>query len=131
MRKGRLLPVGVRNEMKLEECYLTLGGDLEEVLERLKKEERIRRLIKKIPEDATMQQLREALEGKDYEEAFRYAHNLKGMCANLGLVNLGRAAGVLTECLRGGVPRENPQPMMLEVERYYNVAVEAIKSLEP
>lgn len=131
MRKGRLLPVGVRNEMRLEECYQKLGGDLDEVLARLKKEERIHRLIKKIPEDVTMQQLREALEGKDYEEAFRYAHNLKGMCVNLGLVDLGHAASVLTECLRGGVPKENPQPMMLEVERYYTVAVEAISSLEP
>lgn len=116
--------------MRLEVCYQTLGGDLNEVQARLKKLERILRLIKKVPADPTMQQLKDALENENYEEAFRCAHNLKGLCVNLGLVDMGKAASDLTECLRGGVPKENPQPLLSELERCYSVAVETINQLE-
>ncbi|MGN0341639.1 MAG: Hpt domain-containing protein [Roseburia sp.] len=116
--------------MRLEECYQKLGGNYGEVLERLKKEERIARMLKKVPADSTMQQLRDALEQQAYEEAFRCAHNLKGVCANLGLGHLGTSASALTECLRGGVPKGNPSQLMAQVEEDYALTVAAIGQLE-
>lgn len=116
--------------MRLEEGYEKLGGDLAEVLERLKKRERILRLIKKVPGDPSMQQLRDAMGQRDYEEAFRFAHNLKGVCANLGLEDLRSAASTLTECLRDGTPKEEPEPLMELLEGSYETAIRIMGQLE-
>ena len=43
---------------------------------------------------------------KDYKEAFRAAHTIKGVCANLGFDVLFRVSGELTELLRNGVSDE-------------------------
>ena len=48
-----------------------------------------------------MKELTESLKEKDGECAFRAAHTLKGVCANLGLDRLYEADCELTEKLRG------------------------------
>ena len=69
--------------MNLKECYRKLGGDYDEVLTRLYSEDMIRRFLIKFLNDGTYKLLLEKLEAQDYQEAFRAAHTLKGVCDNL------------------------------------------------
>lgn len=61
------------------------------------------------------------------EEAFRAAHTLKGVCANLGFTQLFKVSSDLTEELRGGAPDEAKLPELLEkVSSEYKKTVDAI-----
>ena len=52
--------------------------------------------------DATFNQLTEAVEAGSAEDSLRAAHSIKGMCFNLGLINLGTACSDLVDAVRGG-----------------------------
>ena len=69
--------------MTIQECYEAIGGNYEEVLGRLQSEALIRRFTLKFLEDQSYLQLKQALENKNYEDAFRSAHTLKGVCQKL------------------------------------------------
>lgn len=64
------------------------------------REEFILRLLSKFPNEKCYEGLREAMENKDYEEAFKNAHNLKGVTANLEMPRLYQATCYLVEKLR-------------------------------
>ena len=48
----------------------------------------IQRFTLKFLEDQSYLQLKQALENKNYEDAFRSAHTLKGVCQNLSFDRL-------------------------------------------
>ena len=60
----------------------------EAVLGRLHSEALIQRFTLKFLEDQSYLQLKQALENKNYEDAFRSAHTLKGVCQNLSFDRL-------------------------------------------
>ena len=64
--------------MTMQECYKAIGGNYEAVLGRLHSEALIQRFTLKFLEDQSYLQLKQALENKNYEDAFRSAHTLKG-----------------------------------------------------
>ena len=74
--------------MTMQECYKAIGGNYEAVLGRLHSEALIRRFALKFLEDQSYIQLKQALENKNYEDAFRRAHTLKGVCQNLSFDRL-------------------------------------------
>ena len=74
--------------MTMQECYKAIGGNYEAVLGRLHSEALIRRFALKFLEDQSYIQLKQALENKNYEDAFRSAHTLKGVCQNLSFDRL-------------------------------------------
>ncbi len=116
--------------MDLKECYLKLGGNYEEVLARLYSEAMIRRFLTKFLSDGSYRLLLEQLSAKQYPEAFRAAHTLKGVCENLGLSNLCRSSGMLTEALRAGTRPENLAILQAQVCSDYEQAVLAIRALQ-
>ena len=65
--------------MTMQECYKAIGGNYEAVLVRLHSEALIQRFTLKFLEDQSYLQLKQALENKNYEDAFRSAHTLKGV----------------------------------------------------
>ena len=67
---------------------------------RLHSEALIRRFALKFLEDQSYIQLKQALENKNYEDAFRGAHTLKGVCQNLSFDRLYEVSNDLTELLR-------------------------------
>ena len=69
--------------MTMQECYKAIGGNYEAVLGRLHSEALIQRFTLKFLEDQSYLQLKQALENKNYEDAFRSAHTLKGVCQKL------------------------------------------------
>lgn len=76
--------------MTTKECYELMGADYEDVMDRLLNEKLIKKFLYKFADAKDMGELQSSLEAQDYETAFRMAHNLKGVCANLGLKSWGR-----------------------------------------
>lgn len=115
--------------MELKEVYAAMDGDYEDVVRRLRKEERIVKFLLKFRDRNPMEPLLAALEQEKYEEAFREAHNMKGVCANLSLNGLGVPAQELTERLRGGRPEDDITPLVEAVRSAYAVTMTALEQL--
>ena len=120
--------------MLLKECYDAFGGSYEDVKERIPKDEIIKKFAIKFLSEPSFDNLCQALEGEDYKEAFRAAHSLKGICANLGFQRLEESSSALTELLRGSeekqVDKEECKEYFERVSKDYKVVVEALKNLE-
>ena len=74
--------------MTLQECYAAMGGNYEEVLGRLRSDRLIQKFVLKFLDDGSYDLLCRSLEEKNYEEAFRAAHTIKGVCQNLSITKL-------------------------------------------
>ena len=114
--------------MTIQECYTALGGSYQEVAKRLPSESLVKRFITKFPDDKSFAELSQAMAEGDRPRAFRAAHTLKGVSANLSLDQLLRSAVVLTELLRQEapvIPTEAYQAFE-EVKRDYDVTICAI-----
>lgn len=116
--------------MELRQIYEQLQGDFDSVLGRLLTEERVKKYLLKFADKSMDQLIVDALEEKDYERAFREAHNLKGVCANLNLDKLEQSASALTEELRGGEPKGDITPYVQAMQDDYKLTLSAINNLE-
>ncbi len=116
--------------MTLSEFYSSLGESLDEVLERLRMESRIVKYLGLFLSDPSFSELKEAFACNDAHTAFRAAHTLKGVAANLGLNKLSASSSELTEDLRPGAFTANSPALLEKVESDYKAAVEGIKQLE-
>ena len=114
--------------MTLRECYDKLEGDFEGVISRLVSEDLVMRIVPTFLQDESFQALEKALEESNYEEAFRAAHTLKGVCENLSFTKLANAASEITEQLRGGVEPEDGH-YFEDVKKAYEQTIEALKQL--
>ena len=81
-----------------------MQGDYEGVLGRLRMDKLIQKFLLKMPEDENYQLLCDSMEAENWDEVFRAAHTMKGVCANLGLSKLQASSSELTEAVRGGKP---------------------------
>ena len=116
--------------MNIEECYNRMGGDYAQVLLRLPSGALVKKFITKFLDDGTYQELCRAMEQGDRELAFRAAHTLKGVCANLSLDRLFHSASRLTELLRAETdfaPTEADR-LLQEVTRDYEWTVRVIRA---
>ena len=86
--------------MTLEAFYQQIGSNYENVLKRLLSEKRIVNFVIRFLEDDSFDKLCRSLDNMDYDTAFNYAHNLKGLAQNLGFENLAKSAGKISDILR-------------------------------
>ena len=112
--------------MTLRECYEKMGGNYEDVISRLTKEERISKYTVKFLEDTTFRSLCEAKEANEDEAVFREIHTLKGVSQNLGFTKLYEACHVMTEAVRGGVELQD-ESLFKAVSMVYFETIEVIK----
>lgn len=112
--------------MTLQECYESIGADYEGVMRRLLKEDRVTRFLGKFRADSMLEPLEKALEAKDFDEAFRAAHNLKGVCQNLGITKLVESSSDMTEALRHGEPEADVTPLLVKVKGCYEETMRAL-----
>ena len=113
--------------MTMRECYEVIGGNYEAVLGRLHSEALIQRFTLKFLEDQSYLQLKQALENKNYEDAFRSAHTLKGVCQNLSFDRLYEVSNELTELLRDRTGEQPGIPEAVEkVTEVYEMTIEEI-----
>ena len=88
--------------MTIQECYQELGGDYEEALGRLMSDRLVTKFALKFLQEPSFELLRSSLTARNWEEAFRAAHTLKGVCLNLAFTRLARSVEAITEPLRPG-----------------------------
>ncbi len=88
------------------------------------------KFLKRFLDDGSYKALGDCLEAGTYEEAFRAAHTLKGVAANLGLTPVQAAASELVEELRGKkseeVDTEKAMAMWQELTKEYERFVKLI-----
>lgn len=113
--------------MTLKECYTALGGDYDEVLGRLRSERLVQKFTLKFLDDGSFELLCKSMEDGAYEDAFRAAHTIKGMCQNLGFTALGKTSSELSEALRNGY---TPQAdgLLEQVREDYRRTAQAIRT---
>lgn len=74
--------------MNLEKLYQETGGDMADAVRRLGSIAAVERFLRMFAGDDTFAMLEAAMSAGDARRAFRAAHTLKGLAANLGLVQL-------------------------------------------
>lgn len=114
--------------MDLRECYLTAGGDYEDVMRRLLREERVDRFLRMFLEDQSFHSLCVAMSEGNYATAFRMAHTIKGISMNLSFTELQTASSELTENLRGGREDKDTGRYLEAMKCSYDRTVAAIKA---
>ena len=115
--------------MTIRECYDELGLDFDAVLSRLVNEKLVQKFALKFLDDPSFQNLKDALDSKDVETAFRAAHTLKGVCLNLGFDRLYEVSAELTEKLRGR-DMSGTEELFKKVETQYRILTDAIREME-
>lgn len=115
--------------MTIEECYQELGGNYAEVCTRLPSPKLVQRFVGKFLEDPSCVTLCGQMDANNRAEAFRAAHTLKGVCANLSFTRLFSSSAALTEALRPegeDIPAE-AFSLLEDVRRDYQTTVDAIR----
>ena len=113
--------------MTIQECYAALEGDYEEVLGRLYSDALVEKFVGKFLNDQSFQLLESSLKAGGYEEAFRAAHTLKGVCQNLSFTKLHQSSHEITEALRTK-DYERALQLFPQVEADYIQTAQAIRS---
>lgn len=115
--------------MTLQECYEKMQANYPDLCRRMGSPALAERFSVKFLKDTSYFALNEALEKKDWESAFRAAHTLKGVAANLSLTKVTEAASDITEDLRGGRPPEHPEYCIV-LDRAYADATRCLKEFQ-
>lgn len=115
--------------MTLQECYAAMGGNYEDVIGRLRSERLVQKFVLKFVDDGSYGLLCRSLEEKNYEEAFRAAHTIKGVCQNLDFTRLYRSSSQLSEALRNGFTPEAPA-LAEQVKEDYARTTAAIRAFQ-
>ena len=113
--------------MTVKECYEAIGADYEDVMGRLRKDERVQKFVLKLLDDKSYEN---SVASKDMSEAFRAAHTLKGVCQNLSLTPLFQSASELAERLRNAQDySEDMEPLLEQVKKDYTHMIDCIRQL--
>lgn len=91
----------------LKQKLVENGVDVEGTLHRFMGNEALfMKFLTKFKDDPNYMNLKTCLDNEDFEEAFKAAHTLKGVSANLGLTSIIEPVSALTELLRGKAASE-------------------------
>ena len=120
--------------MTIQELYTKIGGDYNQAVKVMRSDKLIDRYIRKLKNSNLDEMLAAAAESMDSTALFESAHGMKGVCANLGLMELAHEAETITEEFRIGNPRkmtddEIKAKLQSIVERYRKT-VEGIAQYE-
>lgn len=114
---------GEESTMTLQDFYQTIGGNYDEVMRRLTKEERIRKFVIRFLEDDSFDKLCEAKEKGDDLEVFHAVHTLKGISLNLGFKGLYEACSEMTDAVRGGIKLQNEALYEAVCNKYHKTVI--------
>ena len=112
--------------MTLQECYAAMGGNYADVSARLRSDRLVQKFVIKYLDDPSFDTLCSAMEGKNYEEAFRAAHTIKGVCQNLSFTKLFESSSQLSDALRHGWTPE-AEPLFQLVRKDQSTVISAIR----
>lgn len=86
--------------MTLKECYASFGGDFDSVLGRLQREQLVEKFVYKFLDDKSFCLFITSMKNRDYTEALRAVHTLKGICQNLSFTKLYESSCFATKALK-------------------------------
>lgn len=86
--------------MDLKECYMRFGGDFDGVIGRLRREQLVEKLLLKFADDKNFDIFKKSMKDRNYDEALRAVHTLKGICQNLSFTDLYESSNRITCALR-------------------------------
>ena len=110
--------------MTLPDLYQAVGGNYQNVLERLGDEQTVRIFVLRFPCDSSYGELVQCLQEKDMARAFHAAHTLKGVTLSLGFGRLSDCAVAVCEKLRkGAVPSKK---LLQQLQTEYTFALATI-----
>jgi HPt (histidine-containing phosphotransfer) domain-containing protein len=117
--------------MTVQELYAKIGGNYEQAQKVMKMDKLIDRYVRKLASSGTYEKLAEAGKTMDPSLLFEGAHAMKGVCANLGLDEMARAAGEITEEFRPGAVRKltdaQVRDMLASLDEMYRRTVKGIE----
>lgn len=118
--------------MTMEECYQELGGNYAEVCKLLSNPSLIERFTARFLDDHSYCDLCRELENGNREAAFRAAHTLKGVCANLSFTRLMETVSRLMEVLRPEADRipDAAVELLEDVKQDYQLTVDTIREYQ-
>ena len=120
--------------MTIQECYQEMGGNYEEAVGRLMSERIVTKFALKFLNETSFETLRTTLADQNWEEAFRAAHTLKGVCLNLAFTRLARSVEAITEPLRPGQEdlraASDIPALFAAVEADYQTTVAALSKMQ-
>lgn len=105
------------------EKLISAGIDYDQGVNRFANKPQIyEKFLKRLFDDQSMSQLEAQLMEKNYEEAFKTAHNLKGMSGNLSLNQFFKAICEIVEELRNGQPQKDMLELYKKAKDLYDLA---------
>jgi HPt (histidine-containing phosphotransfer) domain-containing protein len=113
--------------MTIREFYDVTNGDFENILKRMKTEERVEKYVIMFLKDPSFHELRNAMEENNIENAFCAAHTLKGVYNNLAFTEKEDAAVEITEMLREQKMEEARRLLPIVTKDYQNLIKEIQK----
>ena len=116
--------------MTIQECYQKMGGDFAQIEKRLPNVGLVKKFLAKFLDDKSFSELCRAMQAGQPAEAFRAAHTLKGVSANLGFDRLFASSEKLTELLRPETASspEGAVALLEEVKRDHELTASAIRA---
>ena len=115
--------------MNLKDCYLKFGGDFDEVLGRLRREQTVRKFVFKFLDDKSFSLFEASIVKKDYSEALRAVHTLKGICQNLSFTRLFESSSLVTNALKEN-DWNKAVDMMPKLSKDYYETINVIKDFK-
>lgn len=116
--------------MTIQECYIQMKADYEDVLKRFGTEAFVERFLERFLNDSSFNNLLDAFEKNDMDAAFVASHTLKGVSMNLGFTYLGEISGKLTQLLRDKAVEKEIKPLFFEVQEAYKNTINTIKQYQ-
>ena len=117
--------------MTPKELYEQIGGDYDAAVRTLMNDMLISRFIVKLLDDKSFENLMNAADAFDGNGMSEAAHAMKGVYANLGLMNLSNAASEITEEFRPGAVRklsdDEVRQKIAALKTMYETAVDGIR----
>lgn len=86
--------------MNLKECYEKFSCDFDGVMGRLRREQLVEKFLYKFLDDKSYELYGNAMSKKDYAQALRAVHTLKGVCQNLSSNRLYESSNQITTALK-------------------------------
>lgn len=115
--------------MNLKDCYIKFGGDFDEVLGRLRREETVQKFAFKFLDDKSFSLFESSIGSKDYEDALRAVHTLKGICQNLSFIRLFESSSLVTNALKEN-DWNKAVDMMPKLSKDYYETINVIKDFK-
>jgi len=115
--------------MDMRELYLLVGGDYEDLVKRLPREDKLPGYLLKYAATEDMSLMVAAYEKGDYKTVFEKSHSLKGMAANLSLKEHAAVISEICEAVRNGEPQSDIKALIETAASNHNKLIKLAREL--